>query len=92
MTSYWKIQMLKLESQTQLFHFILMERSHLSQAPASLEINKNVNGGRVVLNGYNKTKSTKSININASYSKVRPSKIKNHFEAVVSQSQNDFFY
>jgi hypothetical protein len=39
-------------------------------APASLEINKNVNGGRVVLNGFNKSKSAKSLNINASYSNV----------------------
>jgi hypothetical protein len=52
------------------FSFYFNGKKSPFSAPASLEINKNVNGGRVVLNGYNKAKSTKSININASYSNV----------------------
>ena len=52
------------------FSFYFNGKKSPFSAPASLEINKNVNGGRVVLNGFNKSKSPKSININASYSNV----------------------
>ncbi len=52
------------------FSFYFNGKKSPFSGPASLEINKNVNGGRVVLNGFNKSKSTKSININASYSNV----------------------
>ncbi|MFT4848757.1 MAG: hypothetical protein ACI83B_001292 [Sediminicola sp.] len=52
------------------FSFYFNGKKSPFSAPSSLEINKNVNGGRVVLNGFNKSKSTKSININASYSNV----------------------
>ena len=52
------------------FSFYFNGKKSPFSGPASLEINKNVNDGRVILNGFNKSKSTKSININASYSNV----------------------
>ena len=53
------------------FTFYFNGKKSPFSAPASLEIDKNINGGRVVLNGFFKSKSSKSLRINASYSNVK---------------------
>ena len=53
------------------FSFYFNGKKSPFSAPASLEINKNVNGGRVVLDGYYKAdNSDKKVSISASYSNV----------------------
>jgi hypothetical protein len=52
------------------FSFYFNGKKSRFSAPNSLEISKNVNGGRVVLDGFYKSKSSKKVNINASYSNV----------------------
>lgn len=53
------------------FSFYFNGKKSPFSAPASLEIDKNVNGGRVILNGFFRTKSQKAVRINASYSNVK---------------------
>ncbi len=53
------------------FSFYFSGKKSPFSAPASLEIDKNVNGGRVVLDGYYRSNnSDKKVTINASYSNV----------------------
>jgi hypothetical protein len=52
------------------FSFYFNGKKSPFSAPASMQVSKNVNGGRVVLNGFYKSKSSKTFNINASYSNV----------------------
>ena len=52
------------------FSFYFNGKKSPFSAPASMKVSKNVNGGRVVLDGFYKSKTSKTFNINASYSNV----------------------